>query len=790
MTELERLAQQGKLIPLKPRSKEPKQIGYATKEYDLDDLSGCNVGLMIDEKKVDIDFDWPESRMLAPLLFNDHGPTFGWGRKNEITHLVYAAEIAKGVNFELKDEPGAPKLSGPHGNMILQVRTSAGGEPYHAMIPPSVHPDGDTLEWNFDAVTGETHIAIKETDGKALVKTCAFIAGVSALARFYPAQGGRDEAMLGIVGCMVRAGYEQEQIEVFVRQFCLVVGDNEIDMRVDKAKRTLKRQENGRKFRGIPATAKSLGIPVEWMRKIAVWLGWAKENPEGSGPVVFLSGVVRDVAKQAWHALSEYEVDDDPGVYAYGETLARVDRGRLGVLDASGLKFELNRCASWLAQDGDKWKRTSAPSGCVEDMLSARRAEVTVPELRRVSIVPTFTKDGRILKRRGFDEASGIFIDLEVDVDVPDEPTRQDVRWALRQLWTPIRQFPFEDRSDRVHALAMVLEPYMRDMFGPTPMYFVNKPRAGTGASLFIETSLYPTLGYFPEAQTPPTAKEEMKKTLTACFIEGDRVIYFDNANYLDSGELASALTAEVYAARILGVSKMCRVPVQVQWVGSGNNTQLSSELYRRTVDIRMDAKMANPEDRAATQFRIRNLKEWVREKQAEQVRAACTIIQYWVNQGMPEGDGHKASYETWSKVMSGLFDSIGVTGFLETPEDRRPDDPEGDQVRELVLAMFNAQRGRSDPSGSHYDEDNGWQNDVDWTKPYKASDVVLLVNAGKADIDFGFKDPARVVGDLLRHNLGVPFDFDTAKGGRIALTIEKSRYQGTTRWFIKDERL
>lgn len=610
MTELERLAQQGKLIPLKPRSKEPKQIGYATKDYDLDDLSGCNVGLMIDEKKVDIDFDWPESRMLAPLLFNDHGQTFGWSRNGAITHFVYAAEIAKGVNFELKDEPGAPKLSGPHGNMILQVRTSAGGEPYHAMIPPSVHPDGDTLEWNFDAVTGERHISIKETDGKALVKTCAFIAGVSALARFYPAQGGRDEAMLGIVGCMVRAGYEKEHIEAFVRQFCLLVGDDEIDMRVDKARRSLKRHEQGRKFRGIPATAKSLGIPVEWMRKIAVWLGWAKENPEGSGPVVFLSGVVRDVAKQAWHALSEYEVDDDPGVYAYGETLARVDRGRLGVLDASGLKFELNRCASWLAQDGDKWKRTSAPSGCVEDMLSARRAEVTVPELRRVSIVPTFTKDGRILKRRGFDEASGIFIDLEVD------------------------------------------------------------------------------------------------------------------------------------------------------------------------------------EDRAATQFRIRNLKEWVREHQATQVRAACTIIQYWVNQGMPEGDGHKASYETWSKVMSGLFDCIGVAGFLETPEDRRPDDPEGDQVRELVLAMFNAQRGRSDPSGSHYDEDNGWQKDVDWTKPYKASDVVLLVNAGKADIDFGFKDPARVVGDLLRHNLGVPFEFDTAKGGRIALTIEKSRYQGTTRWFIKDERL
>lgn len=787
MTELERLSQQSKLIPLKPRTKEPKQIGYATKDYDIDDLVGCNVGMMIDEKKVDIDFDWPESRCLANYLVQQVGLTFGWGRHNAITHLVYTAEIEKGIDFALKDEPGAPKLSGPHGNMILQVRTSAGGEPYHVMIPPSVHPDGDKLEW-LEKEPGSPILDIAHVEADALIQHCAYVAGLSALARFYPAVGGRDEAMLGIVGCMVRAGFDQDQIEGFVREFCRLVGDEEAKMRVDKARRSLKRQEQGRKYRGIPATAKSLGIPVEWMRKIAVWLGWAKENPEGRGPVVFLSGVVRDVAKQAWQALSEYEVDNDPGVYAYGETLARVDRGRLGVLDASGLKFELNRCASWLAQDGDKWKRTSAPSACVEDMLSARRAEVTVPELRRVSIVPTFTKDGRILKRRGFDEASGIFIDLEVDVDVPDAPTRQDVRWALRQLWTPIRQFPFEDRSDRVHALAMVLEPYLRDMFGPTPMYFVNKPRAGTGASLFIETSLYPTLGYFPEAQTPPTSKEEMKKTLTACFIEGDRVIYFDNANYLDSGELASALTAEVYAARILGVSKMCRVPVQVQWIGSGNNTQLSSELYRRTVDIRMDAKMANPEDRAATQFRIRNLKEWVREHQATQVRAACTIIQFWVNQGMPEGDGHKASYETWSKVMSGLFDCISVTGFLDTPKDRRPDDPEGDQVRELVLAMFNAQRGRSDPSGE-IDERGRETKRTDWTKPYKASDIVQIVNAGLVDIDFGFKDPAIVIGDLLRKNFGVPFEFDTEAGSRITLTLEKSRYQGTTRWWVNAEK-
>jgi hypothetical protein len=148
---------------------------------------------------------------------------------------------------------------------------------------------------------------------------------------------------------------------------------------------------------------------------------------------------------------------------------------------------------------------------------------VTVPTLKRVSIVPTFTKDGRLLSKPGFDEQSGIFLDLKVDVDVPERPTRQQVRTALRQLWFPISQFPFVEKSDKVHALAMILEPYMRDMFGPTPFHFINKPEAGTGASLFIETALYPTLGAWPDAQTAPKSSDEMKKTLTACLAEGDR---------------------------------------------------------------------------------------------------------------------------------------------------------------------------------------------------------------------------------------------------------------------------
>jgi len=638
------------------------------------------------------------------------------------------------------------------------------------MFPPSVHPNGDKLE---GTITPVDEFAVDQ-----VVTIASHVAGLSALARFYPSQGNRDDVMLGLVGCMVRGGWEQGRIESFTAQFCRLVGDDEVEMRVKKAQQAFKRLDAGKTLRGIPATAKLLGIPVEWMTEIAIWMGWKQRNPEGKGAAVFLSAVVKDVAKQAWDALAEYEIDGDPAVYAFGEALARVDDGRMQMLSPDGLKHELNRCAVWLAEDNGKWKRSSAPAAVVSDMLTARRRDVTVPTLKRVSIVPTFTKDGRLLSEPGFDEASGIFLDLKVDVDVPERPTRQQVRAALRQLWFPISQFPFVEKSDKVHALAMILEPYMRDMFGPTPFHFINKPEAGTGASLFIETALYPTLGHWPEAQTPPKGDEEMKKTLTACFKDGVRCIYFDNANVLKSGELASALTAEIYAARILGVSELLRVPVQVQWVGSGNNTELTTELYRRVNDIRMDAQMERPEDRNIAQFRIKDLKEWVIEHQAQQVQAALTIIQYWVNLGMPKGQGSKASYEAWAAKLSGLFDAINVRGFLTTPKDRRPEDPEAETMQELILAMFNAQRGKIQPS-----------NSVEvWKKPVQAKDMVDLIRSQNIAFDFGFKEEARAVSTLLKRYIGRPFSFEAATGRVFNLTLVKSSYQNTTRWMVTAE--
>jgi len=782
MDDLKKLLDDGhKLIPLRAgqEAKLPREERYAEKDYGLDDLTG-NVGMMIPHGLVDVDFDWPTAGQLCEKFLPLSGMMWARNRADSdyspVTHAVYRCDLPEPVTFRLPKIAGHD-LKGPHAHTVLELRTAKETEPYHVMIPPSVHPSGDGLAWV--QMDGMAILSPTEIDADDLVRRAGMLAGFCVLARFYPGEGARDDFALALTGAMIRARWDDAQIERFMTVLCQVAGDAELKMRTTKALRSRRRIEAGRPVRGLTAAAKIAGIPWEWVRTAAIWLGWKKGD---HGAAIFDTGMVLDTSRQAWAALEDYVIDGEPAVYAHGDALARVDRGGIDLLDRSSLTYELNRCAKWMRKKDDGgWSPTNANRAAVEDMLSARKRDVTVPELVQLSTVPMFTKDGRLLNRNGFDEESGIFLDLDVDVEVPEQPTAKDVRIALRRLWIPVAQFPYVDRSDKAHVLAMMLEPYVRDFFDATPLYFVNKPAAGTGASLLIEAALYPTLGEFPEGETPPRGEEEMKKTLLAKLMSGTRIIYFDNANQLDSAALAAMITTSRFTGRILGRSTMATMPVRCQFVGSGNNTEMSGELYRRFVDIRIDAEMENPEDRGIDHFRIKDLKGWAKEHRHQQVVAALTIIRYWINAGMPAGSGHKASFESWSRVMSGIFEMINVRGFLATPKDRRPVDPETEAIRELLLEWRKARNSNHQRNGAY---------GTDFSKPVKAKHVLELIEAQQVGIDLGFGEPKQTLAKKLVKHRGRPYEFTTERGHKVTLTLRSRPLNGSLSWWVEEDRM
>jgi putative DNA primase/helicase len=190
---------------------------------------------------------------------------------------------------------------------------------------------------------------------------------------------------------------------------------------------------------------------------------------------------------------------------------------------------------------------------------------------------------------------------------VPEVPTAQDVVRASRLIRRDLLgDFPFVTRADRAHAIAALLLPFVRDIIdGPTPAPLIEAPSAGTGKGLLTHALVMPALGTTLAVMPPATTDDEWRKRITAVLREAPGAILIDNVTRaLDSAALSAALTARTWSDRLLGRSTTVNLLVRCLWLMAGNNPTMTTEIARRMVRIRMDARVDRPWQRPTHQFR------------------------------------------------------------------------------------------------------------------------------------------------------------------------------------------
>ena len=126
----------------------------------------------------------------------------------------------------------------------------------------------------------------------------------------------------------------------------------------------------------------------------------------------------------------------------------------------------------------------------------------------------------------------------------------------------------------------------------------------------------------------------------------------------------------------------MIQAPNHAMWIATGNNPDLSSEIARRTISIRLDVEQERPEER--TNFRHPDLLEWVQTHRVKLVAACLSLVQTWIDQGMRKGTKPLGKFEAWAQTMGGILDCIQVPGLLE---DRNYINGEADEeTREWIV--------------------------------------------------------------------------------------------------------
>jgi putative DNA primase/helicase len=162
--------------------------------------------------------------------------------------------------------------------------------------------------------------------------------------------------------------------------------------------------------------------------------------------------------------------------------------------------------------------------------------------------------------------------------------------------------------------------------------------------------------------------EEEWRKRITSALRKQSAFLLLDNVQKrIDSSALASALTSTMWTDRILGQSNIESVEICCGWMATGNNPTVSSEIARRTVRIRLDAKTEKPWLRAAEQFKNPNLLRWAEVNRGALIWAALVLVQNWVYRGRPKpGSGiNLGMFEEWSAVVGGILESADIEGFM-----------------------------------------------------------------------------------------------------------------------------
>lgn len=438
--------------------------------------------------------------------------------------------------------------------------------------------------------------------------------------------------------------------------------------------------------------AEMSGVPLPTVRRTPATAAAAHGRPT----IQVNNRQLRDIIVDAWKAV--HAANRPPALFVRSGALARLQHGnegpRIGTADEAAVFGFLARWADWVKVTDNGVTSVSPVRDVARDILAY--PDERLPQLDAVVCAPTFDDDGRLIAQPGYHATARLWYHQSADFSVdalPPRPTAVQVSDAKALLLEELLvDFPFVSEADRAHAVAALLLPFVRRLVnGCTPIHLIEAPTPGSGKGLLADVVALIALGRCCEPTTVTPDEEEARKKITSLLARAQPVILLDNIRTgIESAQLASALTAEVWSDRILGQTRMIDLPNRATWLVTANNPRLSLEIARRCIRIRLDPRTDRPWQR--TTFKHAPLRGWVKANRARLVHALLTLVQAWIAAGKPAGGGVLGSFENWSQVVGDILSNAGIGHFLGNSEELyETADAEGNEWREFVATWWDS---------------------------------------------------------------------------------------------------
>jgi hypothetical protein len=212
-----------------------------------------NVGIIMGEPDglADVDLDSRE----ALWAWQHFAPPTGWvhGRRSKpASHFFYYPDPTV-RSLKIVDPTGG---KGKQACLLeLRALSSTGERGLQTLVPPSIHPSGETIEF----APGATGIPAR-TDGGELVRAVRRTGACSLLGRYAPYPGTRHDYFLAIAGGLARAQWAlQDAVKLLSAVYQILWGaDADLEAARKEADTTFQRHDDGQETTGLARLAQML----------------------------------------------------------------------------------------------------------------------------------------------------------------------------------------------------------------------------------------------------------------------------------------------------------------------------------------------------------------------------------------------------------------------------------------------------------------------------------------------------------------------------------------------------
>lgn len=241
------------LVPIPRGEKGPRLSNWQHTTFSEADFKDSdNIGVKLGEPSgglTDVDLDCKQAVEIAAVLLPKTQRIHGRPSKRRSHYWYTVAGVIKSEGFKDID-----------GSMLVEIRSTGG----QTVLPPSVHPSGEVLEWELD----KTPLA---TEPSLLRDSVVWVATAALLARHYPEAGSRHDAAGQIAGFLLNLKVPPIVVVPIIEAAATAAGDPEVKDRVSFAQSTITSYLANEPVTGGPKLSDLIGPEV--IKRIKIWFG-------------------------------------------------------------------------------------------------------------------------------------------------------------------------------------------------------------------------------------------------------------------------------------------------------------------------------------------------------------------------------------------------------------------------------------------------------------------------------------------------------------------------------------